>query len=50
MIRRFIPKSVNIGKFSDGDVQRIEVFINDYPRKILNGLSANTATKKLFAA
>lgn len=50
MIRRFIPKGADISEFSDNDIKRIEDFINDYPRKVLGGLSANMATKKHIAA
>jgi IS30 family transposase len=35
MIRRFIPKGVNITGFSDEDIQEIEDWMNNYPRKIL---------------
>ena len=43
MIRRFIPKGADISKFSDKDIQRIENYMNNYPRKILGGLSARQA-------
>jgi len=35
MIRRFVPKGVNIASFSDEDIQEIEDWMNNYPRKIL---------------
>ena len=50
MIRRFIPKGVDISAFSGTRIKEIENFINDYPRKILNGLSANMMTKIYIAA
>ena len=35
MIRRFVPKGTNIADFSDEDIQWIEDWMNNYPRKIL---------------
>ena len=45
IIRRFIPKGCDIGKFTRVDIQRIEEWINRYPRKILNFKTA----EELFA-
>lgn len=39
-IRRIIPKGVNIGKYSDKEIKEIEEYMNNYPRKILDGKSA----------
>ena len=50
MIRRFIPKGADIANYSKEDIQRIEYWINNYPRKVLGGLSANLAEKKYMAA
>ena len=50
MIRRFIPKGVDISRFSDIEIKQIENFINSYPRKILGGLSADMATQKFAIA
>ena len=36
MIRRFIPKGSDIAKITCVEIQRIEDWINSYPRKILN--------------
>lgn len=36
MIRRFIPKGTDIGSFSIKEIKRIENWLNNYPRKILN--------------
>ena len=47
MIRRFIPKSSDIGRYTEEQIQRIEDWINNYPRKILNGLSSNQYRKVL---
>ena len=34
LIRRFVPKGSDIGKLTNKDVKRIELWINNYPRKI----------------
>ena len=36
MIRRFIPKGSDIAAYSKKEIQRIENWLNNYPRKILN--------------
>jgi IS30 family transposase len=41
MIRRFIPKGTDISKLSDKDIQRIEEWMNNYPRKILGYKTPN---------
>lgn len=41
LIRRFIPKGTDIGKFKHKDIQRIESWMNNYPRKIHGYKSAN---------
>ncbi|MEG2429027.1 MAG: IS30 family transposase, partial [Oscillospiraceae bacterium] len=41
MIRRFIPKGVDISAFTENEIQKIQNWINNYPRKILGGKSAN---------
>lgn len=41
MIRRHIPKGDDIGLYDKKEIQDIENWINNYPRKIFNGLSAN---------
>lgn len=40
-IRRFIPKGVSISSFTNAQIQEIEDFINNYPRKIYNFNSSN---------
>lgn len=40
-IRRFIQKGVDITNISKKRIQKIEDFINNYPRKMFNGLSSN---------
>jgi IS30 family transposase len=41
MIRRFVPKGVNIADYSHQDIQEIEDWMNNYPRKILGYKTAN---------
>lgn len=41
MIRRFFPKGIDFDTVSKRDVQRVEDWINNYPRKILGGISSN---------
>jgi len=36
MIRRFIAKGANIGDYSVKEIERIEHWINNYPRRVLN--------------
>lgn len=36
MIRRFIPKGSDIGQYSKKEIKRIESWLNNYPRKILD--------------
>jgi IS30 family transposase len=50
MIRRFVPKGVDIANYSNKDIERIQNWINNYPRRILAGLSANVAEQKYMAA
>lgn len=41
MIRRWIPKGDDIGLYSDREIRQIQLWINNYPRPLFNGLSAN---------
>ena len=50
LIRRFIPKGVDIGEFSHERIKMIEYWINNYPRKIFNGKSSNELLKMLQVA
>ena len=36
MIRRFIPKGADIGRYTKQEIKRIEQWLNTYPRKILD--------------
>lgn len=47
LIRRFIPKGSDIGEFSHERIRTIEHWINNYPRRILNGLSSNMLIEHL---
>ena len=42
IIRRFIPKGSCISDYSDFEIQRIEDYINNMPRRILDGMTAET--------
>jgi IS30 family transposase len=50
MIRRFIPKGTDISTFSNKQIMQIQHWINNYPRRILGGLSANMIEQKHVAA
>lgn len=41
ILRRFIPKGTNIGKITEKELQRIEDWVNNYPRKIHGYKTAN---------
>lgn len=41
MIRRFFPKGIDFDTVTNRQVQFVEDWINNYPRKIFNGLSSN---------
>lgn len=47
LIRRFIPKGVDIKPYSKEFIKHIQDFINDMPRKMFNGLSSNQYIKML---
>ncbi len=47
MIRRFIPKGTDISKISDTEIQRIQNWMNNYPRKILGYKTANELTAEI---
>lgn len=48
LIRRHIPKGIDIKGVSAKEIKRIEKWINEYPRKLFNGKSANEMYKKLY--
>ncbi len=41
ILRRFVPKGTDIGKLTVKELQRIEDWVNNYPRKIFGYKSAN---------
>lgn len=41
ILRRFVPKGIDIGKISSKELQRIEDWVNNYPRKIFGYKTAN---------
>ena len=50
LIRRFIPKGEDISKYSKETIKQIEKFMNEYPRKIFDGKSANYMYEKLYGS
>lgn len=50
MIRRFIPKGCDISKYSRKQIQTIEDWLNNYPRKILNFKTAEERFIQEWAA
>jgi transposase, IS30 family len=47
MIRRFIPKGTNIAKVADKEIETIQNWMNNYPRKILGYKTANEMVLEL---
>ena len=45
-IRRHIPKGSDISNYSSDAIEEVEDWVNNYPRRILNGLSANEKMQK----
>ena len=41
MVRRFVPKGSKMCKISRKQIKGIQTWLNDYPRRIFGGLSAN---------
>lgn len=41
LIRRWIPKGANISTYTDDYIKHVQEWINNYPRKLFNGLSSN---------
>ena len=46
LIRRHIPKGVDIGDISEEAIKEIEDWMNNYPRKLFNGKSSNEIYEK----
>ena len=49
IIRRFFPKGTDFSKVSIGEIQAVQDWMNDYPRRILGGISANQAAAHMAA-
>jgi len=43
IIRRFFPKGTDFSRVTKARIQEVEDWMNDYPRRILGGISANKA-------
>jgi len=50
LIRRWIPKGTDINNHTKKDIKKIETWINNYPRKIFDGLTSIEVENKHFAA
>lgn len=48
IVRRFIPKGVDISRYSKNRIQQIELWMNTLPRKLFDGLSAKQRVQKYF--
>ena len=48
IVRRFIPKGADISKYTKGQIQKIEDWMNRLPRKLLDGLSAEEKVEEYF--
>lgn len=40
LIRRWVPKGENMDDLTDRDIDRLQKWLNNYPRRLFNGLSA----------
>lgn len=49
MIRRFFPKGTDFDGVSKKEIEMVQEWINNYPRKILGGISSNQYRKRLAA-
>lgn len=47
MVRRFVPKGSIICKVTKKEIREIQNWLNNYPRRILGGISANQKKKRL---
>ena len=48
LIRRFIPKGADIGKYTVAEIQAIEDWMNRLPRKLLNDKTALEVELEVF--
>ncbi len=49
IIRRFFPKGTDFSKVSKAELQAVENWINNYPRRILGGISSKAAMARTMA-
>jgi len=49
IIRRFFPKGTDFSKVSPSEIQAVQEWMNDYPRRILGGISAKKAASHAAA-
>jgi IS30 family transposase len=49
IIRRFFPKGTDFSKVSIAKIQAVEDWMNEYPRRILGGISANAMVLRATA-
>ena len=49
LMRRFFPKGTDFSKVSIRRINAAAAWINSYPRRILNGLSANSFAGRFWA-
>lgn len=50
LIRKYIKKGEDIGNYTDEQIKEIENKINDYPRRLFNGMSTNEYKRTLGIA
>jgi len=50
MIRRFIPKGMDISKVSEASIRQIEDWMNNYPRKILGYKTPDELVSRPYTA
>ncbi|AWW27002.1 IS30 family transposase [Acetobacterium sp. KB-1] len=48
LIRRFIPKGSDICQYSDDYIKQVENWLNNYPRKMFNYMTANEVYNQLL--
>lgn len=49
LVRRFLPKGTDLNKYKQKDISKIEEWINNYPRKIFGGETANIGFERELA-
>lgn len=48
IIRRFVPKGTSIGPISNEYIEKVEKWMNNYPRKVIGYETAASKVKKIF--